>query len=366
MLARIPAERIMQKNKKVLANALTVENLASPIVFALIAVFMMDTLWFMEKTNNNLFPTIGIDLMGSDEDSQTVLSSLIPTLEKNKQFAHFVLFGEEKNKFLLQSLPFISYKIASDQIGMDENPLIAVRRKKNSSIHLGILALKNKEIDAFISKGNTGALMATARAHLKTLPSITRPALLTLLPTKRNEIAILDVGANTTCKSSHLAEFAAMGVAYQKARGIDQPKIGLLNIGIEPIKGTPELRDAYKTLSKLNDHHEYPVFSGNVEARDVFEGEVDVLITDGFTGNIFLKTAEGIARFLLEQLKDNPAFPHLQSKLDYSEYPGALLSGVRGIVIKCHGSSKSEAFHHSIRSAVQLLKQNFLYRGQIL
>lgn len=364
MLGKIPVELIMQRNQKVSANALTVENLASLIVFALIVGFMMGTLWFMEKKQSNIFPTIGIDLMGSDEDSQTVLSSLIPILQQLQQSVHFVVFGEEKNKSLLHSLPFASFVIASDVINMDENPLLAIRRKKNSSIHLGIQALKTKKIDAFISKGNTGALMATARAHLKTLPSVTRPALLTLLPTKHNELAILDVGANTACKSSHLIEFAAIGASYQKARGIKEPKVGLLNIGIEPIKGTPELRDTYKALSKLNNKYHHPFFYGNVEARDVFEGSVDVLITDGFTGNIFLKTAEGIARFLLEELEENPSSRILQSKLDYSEYPGALLAGVQGIVIKCHGFSKSKAFYHSIVSAVQLIEQNFLKKIQ--
>ncbi len=300
-------------------------------------------------------PIIGLDLMGSDEDSSFVLSSLVPILKSLEHSAHFVLFGEEKNKEVLESIPFVSYQISTEVVHMDENPLLAVRRKKGSSLHLGMRALKNKEIQAFISMGNTGALMATARLHLDTLPKISRPALLTLLPTKNTEMVILDVGANTTCKGSHLVEFAAMGIAYQKARGIKEPKVGLLNIGTEALKGPPELQKAYKLLSKA-----YPFFYGNVEGRDAFEGLVDVLVTDGFTGNIFLKTSEGIARLLLEKLSAYSQLKELRSRLDYSEYPGALLAGVNGLVIKCHGTAKSASFHHSLTSAFYLLERDFL------
>ncbi len=308
----------------------------------------------MQKKSNPL-PTVGLDLMGSDEDSRFVLTSLLPVLESLKHSAHFVLFGEEKNREELQSVPFISYQISSEVISMDEDPLLAVRRKKGSSLHLGMRALKDKTIQAFISMGNTGALMATARIHLDTLPQISRPALLTLIPSKKKETVILDVGANTACKSSNFLEFAAMGIAYQKARGIENPKVGLLNIGTEAIKGPPELQKAYKILNKT-----YPFFYGNIEGRDAFEGLVDVLVTDGFTGNIFLKTSEGIARFLLDQLSEYSHLNKLRSRLDYSEYPGALLAGVNGLVIKCHGTARSASFPHSLTSTITLLQRNFL------
>ncbi len=197
--------------------------------------------------------------------------------------------------------------------------------------------------------------MATARLHLKTLSKITRPALLTLLPSKNKETVLLDVGANSECKSSHLVEFAAMGVAYQKARGVKNPKVGLLNIGKEAIKGPPELQKAYKALAKA-----YPFFHGNIEGRNAFEGLVDVLVTDGFTGNIFLKTSEGIARVLLDTLSEYSELKQLRRRLDYSEYPGALLAGVNGLVIKCHGTANSASLPHSLTSAITLLERNFV------
>lgn len=315
----------------------------------------------MEK-QNSILPTIGLDLMGSDEDSNFVLASLLPILQSLKHSAHFVLFGEEKNKEALDATPFISYQIASNAISMEENPLTAVRQKKGSSLHLGMQALKNQEIQAFISMGNTGALMLAAKLQLDTLPSITRPALLTLLPTKNQEMVVLDVGANTLCKGSHLVEFAAMGIAYQKARGIKQPKVGLLNIGTEAVKGTPELQEAYQKLSELNTNYQYPFFCGNIEARDAFQGSVDVLVTGGFAGNIFLKTSEGIGELLLNKLSKHPHIEELQEQLDYSQYPGALLCGVNGLVIKCHGSARSSSFSHSLICAIRLLEERFLDR----
>jgi len=355
MRERTLADLTTQKNRKALASAPTVRSQLFPIACALIAAFMMDHRLFVQKSKNKPLPSIGIDLMGSDEDSSLLLTSLIPILEKFKHSAHFVLFGEEKNQEFLESVPFISYQISHEVVLMDEDPLLAVRRKKGSSLHIGMKALKAKNIQAFISMGNTGALMATARIHLKALSKITRPALLTLLPSKNKETVILDVGANSECKSSHLVGFAAMGVAYQKARGVKNPKVGLLNIGEEAVKGPPELQKAYKALAKT-----YPFFHGNVEGRDAFEGIVDVLVTDGFTGNIFLKTSEGIARVLLDTLSEHAELKHLRKRLDYSEYPGALLAGVNGIVIKCHGTANSASFPHSLTSAITLLERNFI------
>ncbi len=321
-----------------------------------------------KKLRENQFtPCIGLDLLGSDADSAYILESALPILESLQTRAHFRLFGEEKNRETLRSIPFISYEIAPETITMADSPLSAVRKKKNASMILGIKALKNKQIDAFISMGNTGALITSARANLKTLPFIKRPALLALLPSKKNKIAVLDVGANTECKTSHLLDFAAMGLAYQKIRGIEKPTVGLLNIGTEALKGPPLLRDTYKYLSELSKKHSYPFFLGNVEGRDVFEGHIDVLITDGFTGNVFLKTSEGIADFLLDQLKTEPTslaesktLEMLQKRLTSSEHSGATLAGVDGLVIKCHGNARPKAILHSLTNAIELLEENFL------
>jgi len=312
-----------------------------------------------KKTNQeHRLPVIGIDLMGSDTDASTIMHSILPVFEELQDLAHFVLFGK-KDCAPPVSLPYISYVTASEAVEMDDHPLWAARNKKDSSLSLGIETLKLKKIDAFICMGNTGALVTTARTRLKTLPSITHPALLALLPTEKGEIAVLDVGANAEYKSAHLVEFAAMGIAYQKTRGIQNPTVALLNIGKEELKGPAELREAYKTLKTLSDKHSYPFFMGNIEAKNVFQGRCDVLVTGGFAGNVFLKTAEGVASFLLSQLPvDSSGL--FKKRLDYRKYPGATLAGVSEIVIKCHGDAKSEALKESIVSALDLLEKNFL------
>jgi glycerol-3-phosphate acyltransferase PlsX len=241
---------------------------------------------------------------------------------------------------------------------MDEHPLHSLRRKKNASIPVGMRLLKEGKIDAFVSSGNTGALVSSAKMILSMLPGIHRPALLALMPTKKNPVAVLDVGANIQVKAQHLVQFAHVGAAYQKARGIDHPTVGILNIGSEALKGTSELRLAYQKLLNLKNA---PFrFAGNIEGKSVFDGDVDVLVTDGFTGNIFLKTAEGIASLILDRLHAHiPAselkklnISDLQRHLHYAEYPGALLAGVRGIVIKCHGYTTPQGFANGVLGAI--------------
>lgn len=310
---------------------------------------------------NDFLPRIGIDLMGSDTDSCIIIDSLLPVFEKFQNKANFVVFAKEMCASLIPTSSYLSCEIASESVEMGDHPLWAARKKRDSSLALGIQALKRQRIDAFISMGNTGALLTTARSQLKTLPSITHPALLACLPSKKGKTAVLDVGANVEYKSPHLVEFAAMGIAYQKAQGIQKPTVGLLNIGKEEIKGPLELRQAFKTLSNLSDHHDYPFFLGNIEGRDVFNGSVDVLITGGFAGNIFLKTAEGMAQFLLQEGLGS-SFKH---PLDYKQYPGAALCGINGIVIKCHGEAKVEALSQSLLSAIELVKKDFIQKIQV-
>lgn len=300
-------------------------------------------------------PRIGIDLLGSDADSNTVLESALPVLLHLQNQVDFVLFGESKNESILRSIKNSSYQIAQEVIHMEDDPLLAIRKKTTSSLVIALQSLKRKEIDALISLGNTGALTAGAAIHLKRLPHISRPALLALVPSQTHNIALLDVGANTICQPSHFLEFAAMGIAYQKTRGIAKPTIGLLNIGKEPTKGTPTLQEAYQQLLQLNEKYDYPLFLGNVEGREVFKGTVDILLTDGFTGNIFLKTSEGMLLFLLEQI--NKPFPSLQEKLETAEHAGALLVGVQGLVLKCHGRADPKIFSHCINHALSLIKE---------
>ncbi len=296
--------------------------------------------------------------MGGDTSPSLFLSQVVPFLTTLESKAEFLLIGTETYLKKTQLPPHIHSYIVQEVITMEDAPLIAVKRKKNSSLCTGIHLLKEKKIDAFISTGNTGALVASAITQLPTLSGIDKPALLALLPTKKHDIAVLDVGAHISCKAIHLIQFAYMGIAYQKSRGIHSPKVGLLNIGIEAKKGTKEHIEAYKKLQNL------PGFIGNIEGREAFQGTIDVLVTDGFTGNVFLKTAEGIATCVLEQLEEKSPelslLSDLRNRLHYSEHPGALICGIEGIVIKCHGSSPPPALISSIKAALRLIEHDFL------
>lgn len=318
---------------------------------------------------------IGIDLVGCDFPTKKLLEAMHSMPKEEVHPPLFIFFG---TKDLLRDIPNeFTTCVVTEGITPEEDPLTAVRHKKNSSISRAMQMLAKHELDAFISAGNTGAIMASASLCLPMLPGIDRPALMVLIPTKIEPIAVLDVGANVHFKAENLLQFALMGIAYQKARGVVSPTVGLLNIGEEKQKGTKEVRKAYEMLQKLNKNApvNQPIFVGNVEGRDVFHGNMDVMITDGFTGNVFLKTSEGIAGFILDQLQNlGPieSLPGLKSiiqmlrhRLHYAEYPGAILCGVEGIVFKCHQESSPDAFIHSIKSADRLVKHFFLEKLKI-
>lgn len=323
---------------------------------------------------NNL--KIGIDLMGSDT-APSILLEAICQFSKNCKGIDFVVIGTEevesvflelKETYHLQN---VSLLIVKNSISLNENPLVAVRRKKDSSICEGLNLLKHKKIDAFVSAGNTGAITTAAKMLLDMLPNTTRPALLAVLPTKKNPLAILDVGANVTHKAENLVQFAMMGIAFQNTRGITKPIVGLLNIGSEEKKGTVEIRKAYQELQKKSLLNNNFIFAGNIEGKEVFEGSIDVLVTDGFTGNVFLKTAEGTASFILQHFysqmpEKDPAIKtflaDLENRLHYTEYPGAILCGVDGIVIKCHSYSTTVEIVSGIKGAINLVESNFLER----
>lgn len=308
--------------------------------------------------------SIGVDLMGGDHSPSLLLQalqslSLPPSI-------HLTLIGTPE--WAPATSSGFSYRCAPDVITMDEPPLQAIKRKKESSLCIGLRLLKEKKIDAFVSAGNTGALVSCAKLTLSTLPGLLRPALIALMPTKKHPVAVIDVGANVQAKAKLLVQFAQIGAAYQKARGIPHPKVGILNIGSEALKGTSELQLAYQEL-QANPHSSFQ-FAGNIEGTAVFNGEVDVLVTDGFTGNVFLKTAEGLASLILDRLhthiptaelkKLEPQLKDLQRHLHYAEYPGAILAGVKGIVIKCHGYSTPQAFCNAVQGAIDLVQHNFL------
>lgn len=319
-------------------------------------------------------PVIGIDLMGGDHPPLRLFENLLGFEEESLPFPNLVFFATAdlipKFEKIVSARPErskISFVEAENIILMDDDPLTALRSKKKASIPLGIEHLAQKKLDGFISLGNTGALIGASKLHLKMLKGIQRPALLALLPTKLKPLAVLDVGANITCRAEHLVQFAAMGLSYQKCFGIKNPKIGLLNIGSEKKKGRLELVEAYQLLQSLNTNKDEPVFIGNVEGKEAFKGHVNVLITDGFSGNIFLKTAEGMTAYILERILEEGLDKHKESSfytfahdLNYAEYPGALICGVDKIVIKCHGYSNSKAILSALKGAINLVETRFL------
>lgn len=255
--------------------------------------------------------------------------------------------------------PRVECCLTPDVVSMSDEPLAAVRHKKGSSLVTGIRLLKKRQIDAFVSAGNTGALIAAATLSLPLQPGIRRPALLANLPTEKGYVAVLDVGGNVSCKALHLVQFAQMGATYQRlSRGLARPRVGLLNVGVESQKGTKEVREAYQILKDQAASLAID-FVGNIEAREVMQGQVDVLVTDGFSGNVLLKSIEGassfILRFLATHLEGQPEWlKELKAHFCSDEYPGAIVCGVKGVVVKCHGNASPRAFFQGIKGAVEL------------
>ncbi|MCX7054051.1 MAG: phosphate acyltransferase PlsX, partial [Proteobacteria bacterium] len=252
---------------------------------------------------------------------------------------------------------------ATEVVAMDERPQDALRRKKNSSMRIAINLVENGEASACVSAGNTGALLATARFVLGMVPGIDRPAIVSAVPSAAGYTVMLDLGANPDCNDDHLVQFAVMGsVIASDLHGIERPRVGLLNVGEEDIKGTEEIKAAHKRLtgSVLN-------YCGFVEGDKIFSGDIDVVVTDGFTGNVSLKTMEGLARFISGAMKEEftrnavrkigalaaaPTLNALKARLDPRAYNGASMVGLKGVVIKSHGGADRVSFANAVRVAV--------------
>ena len=319
---------------------------------------------------------VGVDLMGSDSSPQVLFQAVIEVAKELDATDRLVAIVTAETltacRQICSSIPItIEFIIADDAVLMSDAPLTAVRRKKRSSMMLGIQQLRDKQLDAFVSAGNTGALIAGTTLTLPKLPDTDRSALLALLPTEKGPVAVLDVGGNIACKPHHLVQFAHLGAAYQLcAQGTTRPRIGLLNIGVEASKGTTDLREVHDVLQKHFSDSEDISFVGNVEGREVYQGAVDVLVTDGFTGNIFLKASEGVSSFILEHLQAafalntseevHKVLGDLQHHVDYAEYPGAIVCGVDGVVVKCHGNSCQQAMKNGIKGAIRLVENNLV------
>ena len=278
------------------------------------------------------------------------------------------LYGKEKLSDMADNL---SVRHASEQIEMEDIPTVAIKHKKDSSMVVGFNMLKNDEGDVFVSAGNSGALLTGATLLVGRIKGIDRPAIAPMLPAYKKSFMLMDAGANTNCKPINLIQFAQMSTIYLKNTfGIENPKVGLLNIGTEETKGNDLIKETYNTLKEKAD--ELGVnFIGNIEGRDCFSGEVDAVVTDGFTGNVFLKTTEGLGKLvkrnLTESLKRNiwttiaaipclPAIKRFAKTMDYKEYGGALFLGVKKPVVKAHGSSDEYLFYFTLQQAETFVK----------
>jgi glycerol-3-phosphate acyltransferase PlsX len=267
----------------------------------------------------------------------------------------------------------IQIRPAPEIVAMDEAPASALRGKRESSMRIAIDTVKNQEADACVSAGNTGALMAISRFVLKMLPGIERPAIASFLPTLRGHTCVLDLGANVDCTADHLLQFAVMGSSLMSAVDhIDSPSIGLLNIGEEEIKGNEVVKQAAELLrdSGLN-------FYGNIEGTDIYKGTTDVIVCDGFVGNVALKTSEGLAQMLAAYLREEfgrnlftrisgamalPVINAFRRRVDHRRYNGASLLGLKGIVVKSHGSADSFGFRFAIQRAYEEARHDILHR----
>jgi glycerol-3-phosphate acyltransferase PlsX len=316
--------------------------------------------------------TLSIDAMGGDAAPKMVIGGLnrLRTVYPN---VHFLLFGRAKEiepllrryKRLRSS---VEVRDTWQVIGSGDKPSQALRTGQNSSMRRAIDAVASGEAAGVVSAGNTGALMVMAKFVLKTLPGVDRPAIATVFPTRRGQSVILDLGANVECSCDNLAQFAVMGEVFaRKVLRLDKPSVGLLNIGEEDLKGKESVKKAAAILqdSKLDIR-----FHGFVEGNDIAEGTVDVFVTDGFSGNIALKTAEGTARLYSHYLREafrqsfmarigallaRRALKRMRDKVDPRRYDGAMFLGLNGICVKSHGGTDSLGFSNAVRTAVELI-----------
>jgi glycerol-3-phosphate acyltransferase PlsX len=327
-------------------------------------------------------PRIAIDAMGGDEGVRVMVEGAALARRRHERFKFLLVGDETRIKAALENHPNLrqaSEILHSDQvISGEEKPSQALRRAKNTSMGMAINAVKSGDAGAAVSAGNTGALMAIAKLSLRTMPGIDRPALAAILPTLGdNDVVMLDLGANTDCDTRNLVQFAIMGAAYARVvTGQDAPRVRLLNIGTEDNKGTDYLRDAASQLKHAADELALR-FDGFIEADKICRGEVDVVVTDGFSGNIALKAVEGTARFVGDLLRrsfssslrskfgflvSRPATELLKHHLDPNNHNGAVFLGLNGIVVKSHGSANAVGVANAVAVTARLLEESVTER----
>lgn len=319
--------------------------------------------------------TIAVDAMGGDYGPSVTIPASLDSLKQFPQLKLILVGDEERINVALnesgwiQADSRIQIKHTSQCVEMHESPSKALRNKKDSSMRVAINLVKEGVADACVSAGNTGALMATARFVLKMIPGIDRPAIISTLPALEKHTYMLDLGANVDSKAEHLFHFALMGNELVKAvEHIEQPRVGLLNIGEEEMKGNEQVKVAAQLLtdSDLN-------YIGFVEGTDIFLGDVDIVVADGFVGNIALKTTEGLAEMIASRLKESftrslygkiagllakPVLKQFRAEIDPREYNGASFLGLKGIVVKSHGGADSLAFQNAVKIAYKEIEEN--------
>lgn len=319
---------------------------------------------------------IALDAMGGDNAPFETIKGAVTALEELEEL-QLVLVGKKE----VIEAELSKYKYSKDRIEivdareiieMTDDPVTAVKGKKDSSMNRTLELVKDGVVNASVSAGNTGALITASQLKLKRIKGVLRPAIATMFPNKKGHMLMLDVGATADCKPEFLNQYAMMGSKYVEILlGRKNPTVGLLNIGTEEGKGNEVTREAYDLLKENKSIN----FVGNVESTEVMNGNIDVVVTDGFTGNMVLKTAEGIAKFVLEIMKTEikkkliyklgaflltPALKLVKSKMDSSEYGGAIFLGLNGLSIKAHGSSDATAIKNAIKVADRFAKMNFV------
>lgn len=317
---------------------------------------------------------IALDAMGGDNGSEELIAGAL--LAVRQTGVGVSLVGDE---FLLtkhldtlspdsKTAKLIKIVHSSQVIDMNEHPVDAIRKKKDASIMVAFDLVRNGEADAAVSAGNSGATLAAATRKLGRLDGISRPGIASIFPTLKKPVVLMDIGANVDCRPQHLFQFGVMASAFSRINDVANPRVGLLSIGEETGKGNSLIKETYPLLEKSSLN-----FIGNVEGRDVFQGDVDVIVCDGFVGNVCLKVSEGLADAAMQMLRDEivksfrakigyllarHAFKSFKKRVDYAEYGGAPLLGIDGIGLICHGKSSSHAIKNAILEAAKMAKGN--------
>ncbi|NOR23892.1 MAG: phosphate acyltransferase PlsX [Desulforhopalus sp.] len=317
---------------------------------------------------------IALDAMGGDNGSEELIAGALLAVRQTGVCVSLVgdevLLAKHLDTLAPDSKTAKQVKIvhSSQVIDMNEHPVDAIRKKKDASIMVAFDLVRNGEADAAVSAGNSGATLAAATRKLGRLGGISRPGIASIFPTLKKPVVLMDIGANVDCRPQHLFQFGVMASAFSRINDVANPRVGLLSIGEETGKGNSLIKETYPLLEKSSLN-----FIGNVEGRDVFQGDVDVIVCDGFVGNVCLKVSEGLAEAAMQMLRDEivksfrakigyllarHAFKSFKKRVDYAEYGGAPLLGIDGIGLICHGKSSSHAIKNAILEAAKMAKGN--------